>query len=726
MSKLNIEKQNSKLENLKLYETIDVKLLDKLITSELLQTVPWVNPQTGEKVCYDNEKQHLLALRKKVKNGKLEVLYKNTNIGFGRVYPTKSLSLCSIRRELRHTLAKDKYVDIDIDNCHPVILKQICEKNKIDCEYLTKYVNDRKTYLKVVMDKYKVDRDSAKQLFIRLAYFGTFEAWKNDNNIESDVKLKFIKNYTLELQNIGLQIVNANPNLLKQIKKMNKNNETASLVSTYLQEYEKRILECVFNHLRLKKIIDSNAVLCFDGIMIPIDKYKETILKELELVVKDEMGFDVNFSSKEMDQDYLKQLENVVDESSFEGVANKFEQNHCKIVSKAVYLKHSHVQVEVFSAKKLQDAYCDLVFKDLYGDDDGFIGKWMNKNANIRKYEDMDIYPHPLVCPENHFNMWTPFKLALLKGDYTKNEVGKMFILNHLKAMCDNDEIVFDYVVKWIAQLLQYPATKSVCLSFVGNQGTGKSSIVRIIGALIGENKVFETTSPSRDCWGDFNSPMVDAFLVSIPELSKKDFIEGESKFKGIVTDPTIYINAKGINQYKINSYHRVINTSNSDDPVKTSKDDRRNVVIRCSDEFKNNTEHFKTLYEYLSNESVLRTLYDYLMNIQDMDKFMQIPLPKTKHQEELRKLDMSVPEQFLSDVVAGSNQKEMVFSSDQMFELFNVWKSNNEVNYECNKIKFGMRLSVLRIDGLSTEHRKIGNVRILDIFKLKNHFNIV
>ena len=113
MQSLTINKEESKLNGIKLTESIDVSLIDKLIQSDLLQTVPWVNPQTGEKVCYDNEKQHLLAIRKKIKNGKLEVIYKNTKIGVGRVYPTKSLSLCSIRRELRHTLAKGNYIDID-------------------------------------------------------------------------------------------------------------------------------------------------------------------------------------------------------------------------------------------------------------------------------------------------------------------------------------------------------------------------------------------------------------------------------------------------------------------------------------------------------------------------------------------------------------------------------------------------------------------------------------
>ena len=121
-----------------------------------------------------------------------------------------------------------------------------------------------------------------------------------------------------------------------------------------------------------------------------------------------------------------------------------------------------------------------------------------------------------------------------------------------------------------------------------------------------------------------------------------------------------------------------------------------------------------------------MRTLFDYLKNIPDLDHFGKIPLPRTKHQAELRKLDMSVPEQFLYYIVENSKEKELVFQSDQIFELFNSWKTNNQVQFEASKIKFGMKLSVLRLDGFSTEHRRVGNVRVLNIPVLKNHFKIV
>ena len=363
-----------------------------------------------------------------------------------------------------------------------------------------------------MIETYETTRDIAKNLFIRLAYFGSFDAWKDEFEIKSNKKLKFIENYTMELKCIGLEIVNNNPKLLKSIQKLNKNNETASLVSTLLQEHEKRILECCFNYLRLQNIILDNAVLCFDVIMIPTDKYNIKLLLELSKVVKDELDFDVNFSQKDMNNDYLQEIKDIVDTDGFAFKSEQFELNHCKIVNKSLYLKHSDNDIIVFSSKKLNESYCDLVYG---AEENSFISKWVNKNPRIRKYDDMNIYPHPLKCPTNEFNLWTPFEMSKYKDNYENNETGLNFLLNHIKIICDNDETVKDDVISWIAQMLQFPAVKTVCLSFVGLQGTGKSSIVRLCEALIGKSKVLETTSPSRDCWGDFNGPMLNAFLVS-------------------------------------------------------------------------------------------------------------------------------------------------------------------------------------------------------------------
>ena len=136
---LESEPKVSILESNDFIELIDITILNKLINSTLLQTVEW----TAGSITFENEKHQLLMLKKQVKNNKLTVKYRRPKYQLGRVYPAKSLSLCSVRREIRHTLAHDKYVDIDIANCHPELLKQVCDHNKIKTRYLKQYVENR-------------------------------------------------------------------------------------------------------------------------------------------------------------------------------------------------------------------------------------------------------------------------------------------------------------------------------------------------------------------------------------------------------------------------------------------------------------------------------------------------------------------------------------------------------------------------------------------------------
>ena len=159
------------------------------------------NPFSSTK--YDNEKQQLEKYLKLVKDGKASINYKQANVKYGRVFPKSSLGLFSIRREIRHTLARDHYIDIDIENCHPVLLYQICERNNIKCKYLKKYIDNRAEKLQEIMDHYNVSKDQAKQLFIMLLYFGTFESWCKNHNIENNEPLKFIVKFKNELKTVG-------------------------------------------------------------------------------------------------------------------------------------------------------------------------------------------------------------------------------------------------------------------------------------------------------------------------------------------------------------------------------------------------------------------------------------------------------------------------------------------------------------------------------------------
>ncbi len=296
--------RDSVLSNITLYETIDVPVLRLLMSSNLLKDT-FRNPF----VKYANEKKQLEAYEQLITDGIAKVNYVR-KINIGRVNPNKSLGLHTIRREIRHTLARKYYFDVDIVNAHPVILSQICQNNNIECKYLNEYIANRAKHLKDVMDTYKVSRDTAKNLFIRLLYFGEFKFWCKDNNLpETTEELKFITKFSKELNKIGTKIVSANKELKKEIEKskdeeLQEWKEKGTIVSYFLQEKECQILEEVFKYCRLNNVITDNVVLCNDGLMILKSSFRPELIQEFELLIKNALGFDVKFEVKEMTQGY--------------------------------------------------------------------------------------------------------------------------------------------------------------------------------------------------------------------------------------------------------------------------------------------------------------------------------------------------------------------------------------------------------------------------------------
>ena len=314
------------LHNQTFEEHINEDLLNKLINSKLLKDT-FNNPLCQAK--YQNEKIQLIKYKELVKNGIAQVTYKQNEIlNMGRVIPVKSLGLFSIRRELRHTLAKNNYVDIDIDNCHPVILSQLLKNNNISCKYLDDYIKNRQLWFNLIIKEYKLKdlygedeiklKEVPKSLFISIMYGGGVNKWIERNNLDCSINTpKKLLSFINEIKRIMVKICDLNKELVKSIIEYKKQqgkkdyNIYGSVSSYFLQEKENIILEEVYKYLVSKYIIKKSVVLCADGLMIEKEKYYKGLLEELQQHIKNVFDIDLNFSKKEMKQNYtLEEIEN--------------------------------------------------------------------------------------------------------------------------------------------------------------------------------------------------------------------------------------------------------------------------------------------------------------------------------------------------------------------------------------------------------------------------------
>jgi phage/plasmid-associated DNA primase len=243
---------------------------------------------------------------------------------------------------------------------------------------------------------------------------------------------------------------------------------------------------------------------------------------------------------------------------------------------------------------------------------------------------------------------------------------------------------------------------------------------------MLGDSKIFQTTTPSRDIWGEFNNHMANSFLVNLDELSKKETLESEGKIKGLITEPKLTINNKGVNKYDIQSYHRFIITTNNEEPVNTSKDDRRKLIIRSSDELIGNKDYFTKLYELLDDVNVIKTCFEYFRSIPDMEQFGKLQMPCTEYQNELKEISRSPIEKWLEDFTSENDGEDVVeLTKEEILSSFTGWCSANKVEYHVDSLKLMVRINRLNIAGIEKHKTKIATKTKFLIPDLKIHFGL-
>lgn len=689
------------LDGITLNEVVDPEILDKLIRSKLLKD-GFNNPFSS--IHYNNEREQLLEYQKLVKNGEARVVYNLVKgMKYGRSNPDKALGLFNIRRELRHTLAKGYYCDIDIANCHPVILEQICKRNKIPCPFLTTLVSTREDQLKTVMDTYAVSRDCAKTLFLRLTYIGTFRGWLLKNHSDSVKKwvedgkpesehppfvskapTQFIIALSKELKEIASYMLEHNYKLTTQVRKhkaqLSNNelleNEEGTILSYYLQDIERRILEVVFNLARAEGLIPGmRCVLCADGLMIPKDKFKPELLTKFSEVVQQNLDLKVDFTCKEMDQDYLSILDRniltndellqatlgadypldwkpdttldfsmdtlqelfIADAKRFTPDLFKQYFEHLKCF-KYFNAYHAHFPHEN-TVYKLYGAHTQPYvnfprFNDALKLENGV--KFANlylESKSILRYAGFSFKPSGRQTPPQfsqtpgRYNLFRGFELE--SNDLSYDEAEIQPFLEHVKYLVGDKENLVDYTLKWFAHIIQKPhqKTKVAVVLYSDVEGVGKNIFTDILEALVsGYTCKIQTTSQLVD---KFNADMKGKLLAVGDEI-KARASEIASELKDIITREKENIEMKGKDKFVLDDYKNYIFTSNDENTFKVSASDRRYFMVECPSE-KRERAYYVPLYALRDSKDKLKHLFNYFNSI-DITDFDPSAIPQTEY----------------------------------------------------------------------------------------------
>lgn len=708
-----------------LTERIPLKLLHKI---SRLSLDDYISIANKKKYKLNEVKEHYKYIMDYVKNhikakGEMVKLYKHSETSNnGRLYGEHSIQ--NLDGIIRGFLFGSTTTDIDMKNAHPYILEYICRVRNIECPNLTNYVANRDK----IITKLKAFGVEDPKTVILASMNGSKKRIDKDcesilNNLNKEFKA--IRNRLQSQEDFVEQ--------LQQAQVYKPDNVEGSFVNRILCIYENQILQEMVNFVVERNI--EVAEYAFDGMLVYGDYYDDAeFLKELtdyvnakfenlnmvftykqhNNIIGDFCDLDTPLETEPYKKGGDKSVEDVYEELKVD-----FEKTHSKIISKGSFITETENGFSLVSKNELINGWEHISF----GPKQTFISRWL-KDPNMRTYDNIKCIPPPRVCPPRTFNTWKPFYMELIT-DYEKKDITPF--LEHIKIICNNEEPVYDYVVKWLAQMIQFPCEKSIMLVIQSvEEGTGKGFFLKIIQKLIGNQKYLESTNPNRDVWGQFNSRMSEAFLVHISELSKKESVEAEGRLKGLITDNALQINFKGKDIIEVDSFHRFILATNDKlGGVNTHAYDRRKLMIKTSNELLGNIDYFTNLDKLIKDTNYTKSFYEYLKSIPDMNNFHKLPVPKTEYQLTLCELSVSPVEGFIKEFVSTKTDNSIKVLAKEFFSGFNHYLVENKIKYEMSSTMFGITITTLKIEGIKKVRSGSGNCYVLDIPSLKKHYQL-
>ena len=132
-----------------------------------------------------------------------------------------------------------------------------------------------------------------------------------------------------------------------------------------------------------------------------------------------------------------------------------------------------------------------------------------------------------------YFNMFRGFPITPAVGGCSGRYLGLIRVV-----ICNGNAEHYDYVIKWFAHLFQKPdELPGTALVLRGRQGTGKGTMLKYLGALVGQH--YLELVQMGQVTGRFNAHMKDALLVHANEAIWGGDKASEGAIKAMITDET-------------------------------------------------------------------------------------------------------------------------------------------------------------------------------------------
>lgn len=270
-------------------------------------------------------------------------------------------------------------------------------------------------------------------------------------------------------------------------------------------------------------------------------------------------------------------------------------------------------------------------------------------------------------------------------------------LISHLFLICEEDEHVFDWVLKWLAYPIQHPGAKmhTALVVFGEREGTGKSMFFDAVSRIYGREysrHVDQKLMTSR-----FNMWLSHKlFVVADEVVTSKERKELKGILKNLITSPVHQLEEKNMPVVEEDNLTNFVFLSNEMQPLALDWFNRRYMCIRYNAELP--PEYFKELAEEIDNGGV-DALCHYLMNV-DLTGFEPSTRPiETQATRDLKELGTDSGRRFILEWL-GEETPFLVgpASSQDLYRAYQLWLPAAGERQQMTFKMFGLTASSMMI----------------------------
>jgi hypothetical protein len=265
------------------------------------------------------------------------------------------------------------------------------------------------------------------------------------------------------------------------------------------------------------------------------------------------------------------------------------------------------------------------------------------KHPRRRQYMGGEVFDPRNDHRPDQFNRWRGWGVQPVKGDWS-------LMREHIRAVvCGGDQTIYDYVIRWLARMLQYPwLVGEVILVLRGDEGAGKGILGWWLMRVAGSHGYY--ISDTEHLTGRFNDHLFGKVFMFADEAFFAGDKASAGKLKALATEPEQAYEAKGRPLFRGRNAAHVLMTTNNRWVVPASLDSRRWCVLDVSGARLNDRAYFNAIGAELDRGGAEAMLYDLLLV--DLGGFEVRDYPVTAALIEQRDISLDHEIAWLKDVL--------------------------------------------------------------------------